>query len=136
MYPRGIRHGRWVVAGLLGMGTGCLNVRAPDVQVYAPSGGERPEASPTERYTAYGRELDKVLAQQSKVESELKKPDWEELSEELGDWAKHVRRLNGRAGSSKNPARMREYCGALLREIDAMRKAARARDASVPTRST
>ena len=123
-----------MLAGILvGAGIGCLNVRTPDVQVYAPSGSGA--ASPSDRYTPYGKELDKVLGQQSDVEKKLKKREWEDLTGELSDWAKQVRRLNGQAGTSSDPDRMRQYCSALLGEIEVMRKATRSEDAAGATQA-
>jgi hypothetical protein len=118
-----------LAAGILAGGAGCFNadVRVPDVQVNTSDYGGR---SSNERRMPYARELEKVLDQQKAVDKKLKKRDWADLNDELVDWIKYARKLTGKADTSKNPARMRDYCSQLIKEIEAMQKAGRAHDAT------
>ena len=120
-----------VIVSALFLGVACVKVdtRIPDINIGSPyaDGGH---GSATDRPTPYGRDLEKVLERQTEVRKNLAKRDWEEVADHLNGWTRDVRRLNGRADTSKNPSRMRECCSGLLREIDAMHKAAAARDAA------
>lgn len=100
---------------------GCLNIEAsPDVRADLT----RP-SDPAVQYTPYGRQLEDVLDQQTTIADELKKRDWEELSEELGEWRSKVRNLNSVAHTSENPERLRSYCDRLLSLIGEMQTGAR-----------
>jgi hypothetical protein len=118
------------------VGTGCVNVdtRVPDINIGSPNanGGHSPA---TDRQTPYARDLEKVLKRQTEVQKNLNKRDWEEVEDHLGDWTNDVRKLNGKADTAKDPARMRECCAGLLREIDAMHKATAARDAAAVSKA-
>jgi hypothetical protein len=119
-----------VAAGVvLGAVAGCFNanVRVPDVQVNVPS--EYGGGSSNERRMPYAKELEKVIGQQKSVEKELKARDWEDLSDEVSDWVNYTRKLMGKADTSRNPAKMKEYCAQLLKDMEAMQRTARAHDA-------
>jgi hypothetical protein len=119
-----------VLVAVIGLECGCLNVRAPDVYVNAGGGGGSSDTGPRERKLPYADALDKVLSKAADVEKQLQKRDWEEFGEDVGDWAKAIRRLNGEARSSAEPAKMQQYCAELLRCADRARRAGRAKDAA------
>ncbi len=116
------------VTGMLAVFAGCVNVdtRIPDVQINTGSVGEG--GGPRERRTPYARDLEKVLDQERTVQKDLKDRDWEELDDDSADWSKYVRKLMGQANTCGNPAKMREYCTSLLREIEGLQRAAAAKD--------
>lgn len=118
-----------LTAGLFLALGGCLNVdtRIPDVQINTPSGYSG--GSSNERRTPYGKELEKVLGQEKDVAKELKKRNWDDLADELNDWVNYTRKLMGKADTSRNPARMKDYCKQLLAEMETMQRAGRAHDA-------
>lgn len=107
---------------------GCLiiDARVPDVRVEAslPPPDPAIECGAPVRYKPYGAALDRVVRQETVIQKELRKRDWDELGDELAEWQQYVRRLVGVADTSHDPARMRECCEALLEHIDAMRHGA------------
>lgn len=108
--------------------TGCINLKLdPKVNVSSSRAQAEP-ADPNMQYTPYAYELRQVLDQQATIESELRKRDWEELGDELGDWNSQVRRLNGVADTTDDPALMRRSCDELMNHIRVMRRGQRARD--------
>jgi len=116
---------------VLYLATGCVNVRVPDVYIDASA----PTSGPARRYTPYGRELDKVVRRQAAVSRKLQERNWEDLNEELSEWTADIRKLAGRADTSKNPARMREYTSGLLAEVKSAQQAAAARNAQAAARA-
>jgi hypothetical protein len=118
--------------GLLGQ-AGCVSVDTPDTKVHVgvtqvnlPGGSENsdPNASP------YAGPLKRVTAQQAKVAKELAKGDWEELTDEAGDWITYTRELTGYAATSHDPALFRACCDDVSRHAEAIRQAALRRDAA------
>lgn len=111
--------------------TGCLIVdaRVPDVRICPPPPEPLVESSPPVRYKPYAAALDRVLRQEARIEKELRKRDWNELGDELGDWQRYVRRLAGAADTAHDPALLRDSCETLQEHISAMRRAVRSYDA-------
>lgn len=118
------------VLSVLLSGLGCVNVntRIPDVNIERGGSSDGGSVSTSDPKTPYAKELDKVLQRQGDVEKELAKRKWEGVDEKLGDWSKDTRKLMGKANTSRNPARMREYCERLMSSIQSMQDASARRD--------
>jgi hypothetical protein len=113
------------ITALLVSGSGCVMVNPGDVRVAspAPSSVGHPKATP-EPMTAYGPELQRVMAQQHKVLKEFRKGHISKVADEAGKWTEQVRVLDGYAGASHDPARFQGYCQQLLVQTQAVRDAA------------
>jgi hypothetical protein len=112
---------------------GCVTVNPSNVHVSGILGSSTPPAteSPaaTPREPAYAHTLRKVIHQQDKVAKELERRDWSELVDESGDWVEYTRSLIGYADTSHDPTRFRQHANKLLAATQAVRRAARQRDA-------
>ena len=112
---------------------GCVTVNPSNVHVSGILGSSAPPAtaSPaaTPRESAYAHALKKVIHQQDKVAKELERRDWSELVDESGDWVEYTRSLIGYADTSHDPTRFRQHANKLLAATQAVRRAARQRDA-------
>ena len=117
---------------VLWLGTGCAIVKTPTVQVgvIEPIGSHDEPSSKSGQsameQAPYAEALLRVIHQQDEVREELEDRDWEDLVDEVGDWARYVRELSGYAPASHDPDRFRWYCDQLLESIDLVRRAARA----------
>lgn len=117
---------------VLTAGSGCVLVNPGDVHVGSPVPATVRRPEPTrEPMRAYGPELDRVVKQQDKVFKEIRKGHYSHVADEAGKWMEMVRKLNGYAGASHDPAKFQSYCGQLLAQIQIMRDAA-VREDSVP----
>jgi hypothetical protein len=70
-----------------------------------------------------------VLRQQYKVIEALEQRDWEDVSDETGDWTEYVRVMSGYADTTHDRKLFREYCDQLLIQFKHIRSAAIVRDA-------
>lgn len=117
--------------GALAANTGCMIIsaqgtkRCPETCPPSPRIAEAPPL----QYRPYAAALDRVVQQQVRVQHELERRDWSELSDELSNWQQQIRRLAGVADSSHDPQRLRDHCTTLSDHLQLMRQAERARDA-------
>lgn len=119
-------------AAVLALEAGCVTVNPSDVNVGvvhspAPPGGPRGDLTTGE--LPYAHPFRKVLRQQEEVRQELAGRDWEELTEEAGDWVRYTRELTTHADASHDPAVFRRLCGQLLTAAESLRRAAAYHDA-------
>jgi hypothetical protein len=134
-----MRHPYLLVLGILGLATGCVSVKTPDVSVDVSdpvsawhknsSSSSKTEAAPRTRYTPYAKTLDRVIRQQTRVNGKYAKRDWKDLDEEADKWVADVRTLSGYANASHNPDRYRTYSAQLLEAVQEVKRASRDRDA-------
>lgn len=125
--------GFWLLFCIPWLGpAGCVSVDTPDTKVHVgvtqlnlPGG----ESSGTDA-APYAALLKKVTAQQAKVAKELAKRDWEELTDEAGDWIVYSRELAGYAPTTHDPSLLRACCQELSRHAEALRQASLRRNAA------